>query len=627
MENAVEKNIQPAPSSFKAYVWAHFGFYNIDGKKEIDKTHVICKLCKAKIKYFGNTTNLRTHMARHHPEDANKVQPKVRNIPGDQHTLHQCCKLPTNSERANKITQSIACFIFKDLCPYSVVENEGFRYMLKTVEPRYAIPSRQLFAEKAIPLLYEETKKKVAEALKKATRVALTCDAWTSRAVQSYVTFTAHYITDNWELESRVLQTTAINESHTAAHIKENIQSVAQEWQLTTTDLVIVTDNAANMLAAAQLGNFQHVKCFAHTINLTAQRALKLPSVSRLLGKIRRITRFFHCSATANHVLKQKQKLLELAPHKLTTDVATRWNSAFDMIDRFLEQQPAICAALLSAEVRKCGAGICTLDETDVANAEEVAAALKPLKEATNIMSEEATPTLSVIAPLHAQLLHETKAGFCGETALVREIKQAIHEDLAKRYTSVTDKNMLHISSSLDPRFKTLPFLSQDEQRLVDCVFVFFYGALMQNEEPDIPNEVLDDEGPPVPKKRNTSLLNLLGKTFTNARDVPKSAGTRAEEEMKKYLETPSLSLSEDPLTWWRSQETVFPLLAKLAKCYLCIPGTSVAAERVFSTAGDIVTAQRSMLTPEHVDQLLFLQKNMYIPADEARFGPWTLDI
>ncbi|XP_028654663.2 E3 SUMO-protein ligase ZBED1-like [Erpetoichthys calabaricus] len=554
-------------------------------------------------------------MARHHPEDANEVQPKVKNIPGDQCTLHQCCKLPTNSERAKKITQSIACFISKDLRPYSVVENEGFRYMLKTVEPRYAIPSRRLFAEKAIPLLYEETKKKVAEALKKATRVALICDAWTSRAVQSYVTFTAHYIRDNWELELRVLQTTAINESHTAAHIKENIQSVAQEWQLTTTDLAIVIDNAANMLVAAQLGNFQHVKCFAHNISLAAQRALKLLSASRLLGKIRRITGFFHRSATANHVFKQKQKLLELAPHKLTTDVATRWNSALDMIDRFLEQQPAICAALLSAEVRKCGAGICTLDEIDVANAEEVAAALKPLKEATNIMSEEATPTLSVIAPLHAQLLHETKAGFCGETALVQEIKQAIHEDLAKRYTSVTEKNMLHISSSLDPRFKTLPFLSQDEQKDIHSK-VIAEAAALENEEPDIRNEVLDDEGPPVPKKRNTSLLNLLGKTFTNVRVVPKSAGTRAEEEMKKYLETPSLSLSEDPLNWWRSQDTVFALLAKLAQCYLCIPGTSVAAERVFSTAGDIVTAQRSMLTPEHVDQLLFLQKNMYIPAD-----------
>lgn len=79
MENAMEKNIQHVPSSYKADIWAHFGLYNIDGKKELDKTYVICELCKAKVKYFGNTTKLRTHVTRHHPEDANKVQSKVRN--------------------------------------------------------------------------------------------------------------------------------------------------------------------------------------------------------------------------------------------------------------------------------------------------------------------------------------------------------------------------------------------------------------------------------------------------------------------------------------------------------------------------------------------------------------------
>jgi len=44
---------------------------------------------------------------------------------------------------------------------------------------------------------------------------------------------------------------------------------------------------------------------------------------------------------------------------------------------------------------------------------------------------------------------------------------------------------------------------------------------------------------------------------------------------------------------------------------FLCIPGTSVPAERVFSTAGDIVNAQRSVLRPDHVDQLIFLKKNL----------------
>ncbi len=56
-----------------------------------------------------------------------------------------------------------------------------------------------------------------------------------------------------------------------------------------------------------------------------------------------------------------------------------------------------------------------------------------------------------------------------------------------------------------------------------------------------------------------------------------------------------------------------YPLLSPLAKAYLSIPATSVPSERVFSTAGDIVTAQRSQLLPEIVDMLIFLKKNIYL--------------
>lgn len=113
---------------------------------------------------------------------------------------------------------------------------------------------------------------------------------------------------------------------------------------------------------------------------------------------------------------------------------------------------------------------------------------------------------------------------------------------------------------------------------------------------------------PPSAKRRVSScaLAELLGNTFGDARQAPappeKSAFERAEKEVQKYNTAAPLPLSESPLDWWKEHHHEYPLLAKLAKRYLCVPGTSFSAERVFSTTGDIVIAQRSSLTTEHVD-------------------------
>ncbi|XP_070845916.1 E3 SUMO-protein ligase ZBED1-like [Chaetodon trifascialis] len=189
----------------------------------------------------------------------------------------------------------------------------------------------------------------------------------------------------------------------------------------------------------------------------------------------------------ANHELQEKQKILQL-PVQLKTDVATRWNSALDMIERFIKQQPAICAVLLSPQVRRCGSD-CTLSEIDISPAEEIASALKSMKDATHIMSEDSTPTLSIIAPLHAQSLQATEAaGVAAGTQVIREINLKIHEDLVKRYSNVQDKRMLYTASFLDPRFKALPFLAKEDQLEVHANVVAEAAALehhVNSEEAD----------------------------------------------------------------------------------------------------------------------------------------------
>ena len=170
----------------KSKVWKYFGFLKKDG--QLDKTDAICKLCRTGLKYTGSTTNLANHLRRHHGvivEEATGSSDGASTSSGQQNDPKIVRffqpQLSHDSARSKAITASIARFIAKDLRPYSVVESGGFRDMMKTVEPRYKIPSRQHFSEKCVPQMYEKTKEKVKEELNQAERVALTTDAWTSR--------------------------------------------------------------------------------------------------------------------------------------------------------------------------------------------------------------------------------------------------------------------------------------------------------------------------------------------------------------------------------------------------------------------------------------------------------------
>ncbi|XP_052472292.1 zinc finger BED domain-containing protein 4-like [Carassius gibelio] len=117
----------------------------------------------------------------------------------------------------------------------------------------------------------------------------------------------------------------------------------------------------------------------------------------------------------------------------------------------------------------------------------------------------------------------------------------------------------------------------------------------------------VEQEQPPPSKK--TALEDLLGATF--AKPTVSQSRCRIEVEIEMYKKDTSIPLTSCPLKWWKENAQAYPLLSSLSKAYLTVPATSVPSERVFSTAGDIVNAQRSQLLPENVDMLVFLQKNL----------------
>ena len=89
------------------------------------------------------------------------------------------------------------------------------------------------------------------------------------------------------------------------------------------------------------------------------------------------------------------------------------------------------------------------------------------------------------------------------------------------------------------------------------------------------------------------------------------SLDQHCKREIQSYIEQPVVDSDYNPLDWWREQRKVFPLLSKLSKKYLCIPGASVPSERIFSKGGVIVDPFYSRLSTSQVNTLIFLSRNL----------------
>lgn len=91
--------------------------------------------------------------------------------------------------------------------------------------------------------------------------------------LQNLTSVTAHYIDEEWNLISYVLQTTEVETDHRSASLAEMLTVALEEWGLMSKDPAMVTDNAANMVRAVEIMGLSHIGCFAHNQPRLASRS------------------------------------------------------------------------------------------------------------------------------------------------------------------------------------------------------------------------------------------------------------------------------------------------------------------------------------------------------------------
>ena len=154
------------------------------------------------------------------------------------------------------------------------VEKPGFRRMLADFDKWYEPPSRKYISKTPIPRVYNNTKQKVVSDLSQMEYLSATTDCWSSQGMKPYLSYTVHYINDQWALQSCCLQTLYLPEDYTAINLAEGLEETLRSWSLDVTrQACITTDIASNIKRATEDLGWRHISCFGHNLNLAINKA------------------------------------------------------------------------------------------------------------------------------------------------------------------------------------------------------------------------------------------------------------------------------------------------------------------------------------------------------------------
>ena len=302
--------------------------------------------------------------------------------------------------------------------PATFVEDTGFQSLVCLLDSWYQMSSRRHIMRSLLPDMYTTRAGEIKRELLQISHVALTSDLWTSRTMESYLAITCHFVTSTWELKFLVLAMFGLKKDHTAEHIAASFPKVAEKWGISRKVVAMVTDNAANIVAAVRHTGWTHVPCFAHTLNLVVSEAIKAETqIHQLRKSCRDIVSFFHFSIKASEKLKEIQLQLGISENKLIQEVETRWNSTYYMLERITEQHQAITTALCLS-----GCNAMCLSSSDVSLLKAAMAVLKPFEATTKEISADKHISISKVIPLAKSLQRLTGAITEKDTPLVSNL-------------------------------------------------------------------------------------------------------------------------------------------------------------------------------------------------------------
>lgn len=519
----------------------------------------------------------------------------------------------------------LAAAVIKHDLAFSLVEYSGFRTYIKYLNPDAPSISRNTLVSD-ITKMYVCEKEKLKQILAGIrNRICLTSDCWTACTSEGYICLTAHFVDRDWKLKSKLLNFTHMPPPHSGVELARKLFGFLKEWGIEKKIFSLTLDNASsndNMqdILKRQLsmhdsllcdGDFFHIRCSAHILNLIVQEGLKVAndalvkirdSVKYVRGSESRMRKFEECVKEVGNIDTSIG---------LRLDVSTRWNSTYLMLNSVIRYKKVFTSLqLVDKNYKYCPSSL------EWSRAEKIYEFLEPFYDTTNLISGTSYPTSNLYFMQVwkiERLLQENKIN---NDEVIRNMCCAMWNRFEKYWSeySIT----LAFGVVLDPRYKLSMLkyfyskVEMDEAKVEEKVSLVKTKLYKLFEHYNVGNMSSSSQDP-----SSTNLGSILDvrkcgdkRMYDEIEEYESQTITSTgKSELELYLEEPKLLIKFNPkldvLQHWKDNHHRFPSVALMACDVLAIPITTVASESSFSIGSRILTKYRSSMLPEKVQTLI----------------------
>ncbi|KAH9650294.1 BED-type domain-containing protein [Citrus sinensis] len=449
--------------------------------------------------------------------------------------------------------------------PLSFVDNKGFRHFCSVAIPQFVMPSRRIVGRDVMDLFLEEKIMLKSLICNNKQRVSLTTDLWTSVQNMSYIVITAHFIDSDWCLNRRIISFSVI-EDHRGKTIGKKIVACLQDWGIErlfaiTVDNASTNDVAVNYVTMQLLawrnddaivlaGQYMHVRCYAHILNLIVVSGLNE----------------LHTSVAA---IRNAVKMAEVdKPYEAY----------------FLEKE---------SNVKRVGLP----GPEDWESARRIVKFFKVFYDATLLFSASLSVTSNLCYDTIGLIESSLTALEGSRDPWVVAMAYQMRKKFDKYWESSGKINkMLIVASILDPRAK-MDFA----KHIFEIIFANDGWKVeeMTKAVKDLLNELYD---------AYSTMCSSSTPSMYAQKVFVQNEGKRVVSEVERYLSDPvedPSNLKLNVLLWWKVNGSKYPILEKIARDVLVVPVSTVASEFAFSTGRRVIDEYRSSLTPCMVEALI----------------------